>query len=269
VRSIVVCADDAGWSEVNDAVIRTHAGEQQISAVSLLIDGPTAAQWSSHALSASCGLGLHFNLTWSPATGSRELGRLVGSAFSGLLDSRSIDGEIARQLGRFERLIGRPPDFIDGHQHVHVLPLIRDRLMHYIENRYSVNDRPLIRVPYSARWRGFKAAALNMLGAAKMTSQLRGRQWLVNPDFAGVYDFSTHIPYRTLMRRWLDGMPSGGVIMCHPGTYSLPEHGAARRMESDYLASDEWTSDRLGARVLMVPFTRSSLSPILMDASIG
>ncbi|PWS15258.1 hypothetical protein DKP79_28910, partial [Klebsiella pneumoniae] len=39
----------------------------------------------------------------------------------------------------------------------------------------------------------------------------------VNPGFAGSYDFSTDPDFTTLFAKFLDGLPDGGVVMCHPG----------------------------------------------------
>ena len=38
-----------------------------------------------------------------------------------------------------------------------------------------------------------------------------------NPAFAGAYDFSKAVDFGALMPRFLDAMPEGGVVMCHPG----------------------------------------------------
>jgi predicted glycoside hydrolase/deacetylase ChbG (UPF0249 family) len=38
-----------------------------------------------------------------------------------------------------------------------------------------------------------------------------------NPGFAGAYDFSQRPDFGVLMRQFLDGLPEGGLIMCHPG----------------------------------------------------
>jgi hypothetical protein len=38
-----------------------------------------------------------------------------------------------------------------------------------------------------------------------------------NPAFAGTYAFRPRADYRALFAKFLDGMPDGGVIMCHPG----------------------------------------------------
>ena len=38
-----------------------------------------------------------------------------------------------------------------------------------------------------------------------------------NPGFAGAYDFSQQPDFSALMPQFLDGLPEGGLIMCHPG----------------------------------------------------
>ena len=38
-----------------------------------------------------------------------------------------------------------------------------------------------------------------------------------NPAFAGAYDFSAATDFGALMRQFLDGLPEGGLVMCHPG----------------------------------------------------
>jgi hypothetical protein len=38
-----------------------------------------------------------------------------------------------------------------------------------------------------------------------------------NPGFAGAYDFRRPIAYDAVFASFLDGLPEGGVVMCHPG----------------------------------------------------
>ncbi|MDO9062449.1 MAG: ChbG/HpnK family deacetylase, partial [Bradyrhizobium sp.] len=37
------------------------------------------------------------------------------------------------------------------------------------------------------------------------------------PGFSGAYDFSTEPDFGALMPQFLDALPEGGLIMCHPG----------------------------------------------------
>ena len=38
-----------------------------------------------------------------------------------------------------------------------------------------------------------------------------------NPAFAGAYDFSGEPDFGRLMRQFLEGLPEGALVMCHPG----------------------------------------------------
>ena len=75
MRNVVLCADDAGWSAANDHAIARHAAAGEISAVSVLVDGPVAHQWRDFdAPGRGCSLGLHLNMTWEPGSDSAGLG---------------------------------------------------------------------------------------------------------------------------------------------------------------------------------------------------
>ena len=260
MRDIIVCADDAGWDEANDEVISRHAHAGEISAVSVLVNGPTAPDWAEAGLGPSCAMGLHFSLTWAPESGSKGLGPLILAAFSGRISASWVEAQARAQLLRFESIYSRPPDFIDGHQHVQILPGIREPLLKLLEQRYGAGERPAMRVPRSHVRRGWKASVLNWLGARRLESELRARSWPANRDFAGAYDMSDDRQYRQQMQAWLKTISSGGLIMTHPGSSTLTEHGAARSAESAYLASSCWRQDMCGAEVRLIPFNRLALS---------
>ena len=38
-----------------------------------------------------------------------------------------------------------------------------------------------------------------------------------NPAFAGVYDLDPDTDFAALFPRFLEGLPDGGLVMCHPG----------------------------------------------------
>jgi predicted glycoside hydrolase/deacetylase ChbG (UPF0249 family) len=46
-----------------------------------------------------------------------------------LLEPDALVTEITRQVRVFAEHFGRPPDFIDGHQHVQLFPQIHDALL--------------------------------------------------------------------------------------------------------------------------------------------
>jgi predicted glycoside hydrolase/deacetylase ChbG (UPF0249 family) len=61
-----------------------------------------------------------------------------------------------------------------------------------------------------------KAAVLDML-SRRFRARAAARGVQTNPAFAGTYDFRTRADYAALFPRFLERMPEGGVIMCHPG----------------------------------------------------
>ena len=68
-----------------------------------------------------------------------------------------------------------------------------------------------------------------------------------NPAFAGAYDFSKAPDFGVLMRQFLDGMPDGGLVMCHPGfvdetLISLDPLTTQREAEHGYLAGADFAA---------------------------
>ncbi len=57
------------------------------------------------------------------------LSKLALRAWIGRLEKEPILAEIAQQAEMFQRLMGRPPAYVDSHHHAHQLPIIRDALI--------------------------------------------------------------------------------------------------------------------------------------------
>jgi chitin disaccharide deacetylase len=68
-----------------------------------------------------------------------------------------------------------------------------------------------------------------------------------NPAFAGAYDFSTSPDFGALMGQFLEGLPEGGLVMCHPGFVDETLEGldpltTQREAEHAFLASDRFAA---------------------------
>jgi predicted glycoside hydrolase/deacetylase ChbG (UPF0249 family) len=116
-RTLIVNADDFGRSPgVNGGVIRGHT-EGVITSATLMVRWPDAEDAAAYARRATLGLGLHFDLgEWEYRDGEWQTVYAVVA-----LDSPAeVEAELTRQLERFERLVGRSPDHLDSHQHVHL-----------------------------------------------------------------------------------------------------------------------------------------------------
>ena len=81
-----------------------------------------------------------FALTEGVSRSIPALRDLARAAATSLVARREIAAEIGRQLDAFEDRLGRPPDFIDGHQHVHVLPGVRRGLLDAVASRYAAGS---------------------------------------------------------------------------------------------------------------------------------
>jgi chitin disaccharide deacetylase len=241
-RSIVICADDFGLCAPINAAVVELAKLGRVSAISCMTE---AAHWREGAsalneLRDSVGVGLHFNLTeggdcWT-------LSNLMLASFAGRLPLSVIGNRLDRQLDAFEEAFLAPPDFVDGHQHVHMLPGIRRTLVSVIRRRYG-RSPPWIRwsrPPLLGHDDLIKALVLRAIGAGFPAALARG-DLRMNLHFAGLYSLRPDAQFPLLVESWLRRVPDGTLIMCHPG---LPDPAddlrATREAEYRYLRSERF-----------------------------
>jgi len=115
---LIVNADDFGMTAGINAGILTAHRQGIVTSASLMVRQPFAAE--AAALSENepgLGLGLHVDLVeWEPSDGVwQEMYARVD-----LEDSVQVADELAMQIQLFCSLVGRPPDHLDSHQHVHL-----------------------------------------------------------------------------------------------------------------------------------------------------
>jgi len=240
-RRIAVCADDFGLSAAACRSILALGAAGALTATSCAVDGPALAAHleALKALRPDLAVGLHVNLTENPCfAGSQALPRWIAATWlRRRLDVTALQTELRRQLDRFETLFGTPPDFIDGHEHVHQFPVLRELLLEEIHARYG--DRVRVRCTWPSHFRGSKAAIIALLGGAALRRGLRARGLLGNRDFAGVYDLKSAGGYAARMDEWLRTLDDGGLIMCHPEWPGETPH-AARAHEHAFFSSADW-----------------------------
>lgn len=232
---LILCADDYGLAPgVSRAIARLLAAGR-LSATSCMSLGPA---WMEHAAALrphadTTDIGLHLTLTdhaplgpmpaLAPAGRLPAVGRLLALALTGRLERAEISQELERQLDAFEQAIGQPPAFLDGHQHVHQLPVIRDAVIELWQRRLS-HAGTWMRIcvePWSATLRrGFNAPKAWVITA--LGRSLRGRAQEAgipaNDRFAGIHDFSGRTPYAVLFDGFVRDVRTGTLlVMCHPG----------------------------------------------------
>ncbi|MET0517200.1 MAG: ChbG/HpnK family deacetylase [Burkholderiaceae bacterium] len=229
---IGICADDFGLSAaVNEACLNL-AGAGRLSALSCMSTAPAWAAGAAALRSCACATrldkGLHLNLTepFALTRWHRPLGALIASAYLGLLPAARLREEIAAQFDAFEDAMGCAPDFVDGHQHVHQLPRVRELLLNELLRRYP-ERRPWLRntAPPARRAHGTEAAAagarkqrlIAALGATGLAGMARAIGYPQNRELVGVYAFDgTAADYAARLQRWCAELGEGGLLMCHP-----------------------------------------------------
>lgn len=248
LRSIVLCADDYALHPLVDEAVERLALAGRLSATSCMATAPgwPAAAARLAALRPQLAVGLHFNLTegHGGAHPAQALGAVIRQAYLRRPAAGALRTAWREQLDAFERALGKPPDFIDGHQHVHQLPGLRDALLAELQARYAPHERPWVRstAPAGRLWRSPKAAVIALLGGWTATRRLRRAGVAMNQGFGGVYGFdaATEAGYGAQMAAWLPQVPHGGLLMCHPaaGVVQGDAIGAQRPVEFGYLASE-------------------------------
>lgn len=231
---VILCADDYGLSAGVSRGIRELLAGHHINATSAMVTFPRWAEDASAlaALRDHAALGLHLNLTvgsplgampgLAPAGRLPTIGQATRLAVTGRIDVAEVAAETLRQLQAFEASAGFKPDHVDGHQHVHVLPGIRQGVLSAMSTFYG-DLRPLVRDP-SAKLptimrRGgamTKAFALSLLSSGFRVAARR-RGFFVNNGFSGFSGFDTSLPYDREIEVAFRFAGQGGIVMCHPG----------------------------------------------------
>jgi len=251
-RALVLCADDYALHPLVDAAVEQLTQAGRLSATSCMATSPhwRAAAPRLVALRPRLAVGLHFNLTESHggAHPAQALGAVIRQAYARQWPPAQLRAAWSTQLDAFEQALGTPPDFIDGHQHVHQLPGMREALLAELQARYAPHERPWVRstAPAGGLWRSPKAALIALLGGWTATRRLRRAGVATNQGFGGVYGFDAPdaAGYGAQMAQWLPQMGEGGLLMCHPATDVVPDDaiGAQRPVEFAYLMSDDFAA---------------------------
>jgi predicted glycoside hydrolase/deacetylase ChbG (UPF0249 family) len=258
-RRIRLCADDYGMAPGVSAAIRDLIARRRLNATSVMVVAPaldadavtTLAQVAAEGRAA---VGLHLTLTapFKPLAGGRflPLRRLLLAALARRLDPPALAAEAEAQIAAFAAAFGRPPDFVDGHQHVHLFPQVRETVLAAVKKHAPdawvrqcgrvgarLDDaKGLLLDRFSRRFRALAAVA----GVA------------TNPAFAGTYRFDGRADFAALFPRFLTGLPDGGLIMCHPGFVDETLRGLdpltdLREREYAYLADEKFPADLAAA----------------------
>jgi hypothetical protein len=258
-----LCADDYGISSAVNVAIRDLVVRRRLYATSVMVVAPSFHRSEAHALdilntgAARVAIGLHLTLTapfrplgtaYRPARDGAflSLPATMARAFLHRLSPAALKSEVAAQLRMFVHTFGRAPDFIDGHQHVHLFPQVREAVLEVV--RANAPNAWLRQCGRPARRRFTfserKAWLLDLL--SRDFRERAGAFGLrTNPAFAGAYTFRNDADFAALFAGFLAALPDGGVIMCHPGFVDaelarLDSLTTLREREYAFLAGDSF-----------------------------
>lgn len=279
VRDLVLCADDFGLSKaIDDAILALIAADRltatgcMVGGSDFLADAPRLA-----ALAERADIGLHFALTdlsplaamptFAPDGLPPTLRSVLVRAFTGRLPYGEIKAEIGRQVGRFQEAFGRAPDFVDGHQHVHLLPVVRAALLASFEDGTLDPRRTWLRDCHepatSILRRGVEVPKTLFVSALSwgLARAARRRGIRVNDGFRGITGFAADQSYRERFSSFLTGAGARPLVMCHPAMGNRPAVAGdpiagARLDEYAYFSGDRFPADLAAAGVRLVRMNR-------------
>lgn len=235
---LILCADDYGLAPGVSRGIRRLLAAGRLSATSCMTVSP---HWTAEAAAVQpfadrVDVGLHLTLTdqsplgqmpsLAPAGRLPSVRELLLRCLTGRVDAAEIRSELERQIAAFESALGRPPAFLDGHQHVHQLPVVRAAVFDLWRERLKASgawlrlcDEPVSAILSRGVSIG-KSLLIAGLGHG-LRRQAAAAGVPTNDRFAGVHDFSRRRPYGELFERFIAPATSADgarlVVMCHPG----------------------------------------------------
>ncbi len=257
-----LCADDNALSPAVSAGILEAASLGRISASSAMTNRPdwprAARDW--HAAGPNAALGLHLNLTvgaplspmpsLAPDGNLPTISHILRLSRQNRLPRAEIAAEISSQIQAFCLHFGQPPEFVDGHQHVQVLPQVRQCLLDELTKRQWQGQLWLRssadRLPNILARRSAIKKALGLAFLARgFASHARSAGFACNHGFSGFSAFDPAGDYGREFARNLRAPGPRHLIMCHPGHVDAQLRAAdtvteTREQELAFLLSGQW-----------------------------
>ena len=234
-RRFWLCADDYGIAPGVNVAIRDLVARRRLNATSVMVLAPSFSRAEAHALAAlnageqRVAIGLHLTLTAPLGPLTKDYAPLVAGAFLPVattlrlalqqrLDVAALTREFRAQFEAFANAFGRPPDFVDGHQHVQLFPQVRQAVL---ETASWIAPSAWLRqcggsLPLHRRLTDPKGLLIDWL-SREFRARARNLDIATNPAFAGTYTYRANADFAAIFPGFLEGLPEGGLVMCHPG----------------------------------------------------
>jgi predicted glycoside hydrolase/deacetylase ChbG (UPF0249 family) len=234
-RRFWLCADDYGIAPGVNTGIRDLIARRRLNATSVMVLAPSFSRAEAHALAAlnaggeRVAIGLHLTLTAPLKPLTRDYAPLAAGAFLPVattlrlalqqrLDVAALTREFRAQFEAFANAFGRPPDFVDGHQHVQLFPQVRQAVL---ETVGWIAPAAWVRqcggsLPLHRRLTDPKGLLIDWL-SREFRARARKLGIATNPAFAGTYTYRANADFAAIFPTFLEALPEGGLVMCHPG----------------------------------------------------
>ena len=274
---VVLCADDFGLTEGVSRGILDLAHMGRLSATSAMTNCPAFSRMAPGLadLGETIAVGMHLNLTtgaplgpmpvFAPTGCLPENREVIRRAFTGRMPLEEIAAEIGRQLDAFGMALGRAPDFVDGHNHVHVLPGVRPSLLRALRKRAAdgvwLRD-PRDRLAAIVRRGVSVRKALLVRGFAAGFGAARRSGLDANAGFSGFspFDQTTEAEVHRVFDAAFSALGPRPLVMCHPGyaddaLRELDSVVGTRALELAYLGSERFRDllEERGIRLVTRP----------------
>ena len=249
MRRLILCADDYGFSPEVSRTIARLAIAGKLNATGCMT---AMSNWPEDArrlrdLPEWVEVGLHLTLTLEVPLTAMTLARggvlpgintLRRIARAGRVDLGEVAAEVRAQFDRFMAVRGRPPAFVDAHQHAHALPGIREVVLAETARvAPSAWVRSCADAPLAIAARPYRGKAVaSALGSRGLAAAATTLGLATNHGFAGHYGFAGD--YAAMFPHFLRRPGRAHLVMCHPGggARSGDAIAAARRVEAAALA---------------------------------
>ena len=240
MKGPIVVADDFGLCEKHDAIIIDLMYEKKINAVSVLVHGELnenrikELKLNKNKIS----VGLHLNLTTPlpKIVKTFSIKRLIISNLFRFTHNNEIKHNLSSQIESFKNIFGEFPDFIDGHQHIHMLPGILTNLLTLLDNE-TLPPKFWIRTSASQYFIGFlneyhnsgvKSLLINVLSWVARKRIIK-KSLITNRDFTGFFNLKAETrKFKCQYKMMLKNLHSNQLVMVHPGSsdskVELPGH---------------------------------------------
>ena len=275
-KHISICADDFGITNKVDKAIIELILNKRVTETSCMVLTQNFKKSSKELkkILVNFGKGIHitftdFNSLTSPK-GITKNGKFLSlqSLFLEILKNNisryEVYNEVESQIDFFEQTMDCKPDFIDGHHHIHQLPVIRDVILEVLKNRYK-NDIPWIRNTHEKKIKIFKRNVslfktflLSYYGKRLKKIAIKNN-FKTNNGFSGIYNFSENTNYKELFKKFLLSVNNNHLLMVHPGESDenlekIDTVTSTRNLEKYFLNSSEFLEILNEKSIILKPF---------------